>query len=198
MPVHAVFMSWQQVQAVHNIFAEMLESCPCLVYMALPLAQRPTVRLSYITRVYAVPFNGQLYYKACWPAQLSPRLLHPHINQAVVHVILLTVFCCCQVWSFIVEREVEAPERFQAIQSYRASMAVLRQQRLFIKQLFESGVVEDAERDELNRYAPLQQSDSRWACTCLVSSWTPAYVCLHMRSCWGMLHGCASMKSPAN
>lgn len=54
-----------------------------------------------------------------------------------------------QVWSFIVEREVEAPERFQAIQSYRATMAVLRQQRLFVHQLFDSGVVEDQERDEL-------------------------------------------------
>ena len=51
------------------------------------------------------------------------------------------------------EREVEAPERFQAIQSYRATMAVMRQQRLFVKQLFDSGVVEDTERDELNRYA---------------------------------------------
>ena len=58
-----------------------------------------------------------------------------------------------QVWSFIVEREVEAPERFQAIQSYRASMAVLRQQRLFVRQLFDSGVVKDAEHDELLRCA---------------------------------------------
>ena len=59
--------------------------------------------------------------------------------------------CARQVWSFIVEREVEAPERFQAIQSYRATMAVLRHQRIFIKQLFDSGVVEDSERDELSR-----------------------------------------------
>ena len=54
-----------------------------------------------------------------------------------------------QVWRFILEREVEAPERFQAIQSYRATMAVLRQQAKFVKQLFDTGVVDDLERDEL-------------------------------------------------
>ncbi len=54
-----------------------------------------------------------------------------------------------QVWRFILEREVEAPERFQAIQSYRATMAVLRQQTNFVHQLFDSGVVDDIERDEL-------------------------------------------------
>jgi hypothetical protein len=56
-----------------------------------------------------------------------------------------------QVWRFILEREVEAPERFQAIQSYRATMAVLRQQAVFIEQLFETGVVDEMERDELLR-----------------------------------------------
>lgn len=60
-----------------------------------------------------------------------------------------------QVWRFILEREVEAPERFQAIQSYRATMAVLRKQADFVKQLFDSGVVEDAERDELLTCAAL-------------------------------------------
>ncbi|KAK9785975.1 hypothetical protein WJX73_007453 [Symbiochloris irregularis] len=64
-----------------------------------------------------------------------------------------------QVWGFIVEREVEAPSRFQAIQSYRATMAVLRQQQQFIKQLFDSGVVEETERDELAR--PLQEKERR-------------------------------------
>ena len=54
-----------------------------------------------------------------------------------------------QVWNFIIEREVEAPERFQAIQSYRATMAVLRQQRTFIKSLLHAGVIEDLEHDQL-------------------------------------------------
>ena len=52
-------------------------------------------------------------------------------------------------WNFIIEREVEAPERFQAIQSYRATMAVLRQQRTFIKSLLHAGVIEDLEHDQL-------------------------------------------------
>lgn len=54
-----------------------------------------------------------------------------------------------RVCRFIIDRELEAPERFQAIQSYRAAMAVLRQQVGFVGQLWESGVVDDAERAAL-------------------------------------------------
>ena len=33
-----------------------------------------------------------------------------------------------KVWKFIIEREIEAPARFQAIQTHRAVMAILQQQ----------------------------------------------------------------------
>ncbi len=33
-----------------------------------------------------------------------------------------------KVWKFIIEREIEAPARFQAIQTHRATMAIIRQQ----------------------------------------------------------------------
>ena len=33
-----------------------------------------------------------------------------------------------KVWKFIMEREIEAPARFQAIQTHRATMAIIRQQ----------------------------------------------------------------------
>ena len=56
-----------------------------------------------------------------------------------------------RVWKFILDREIEAPERFQAIQSYRATMAVLNQQVIFVKQLFDSGVIDDQEREEMLR-----------------------------------------------
>ena len=49
------------------------------------------------------------------------------------------------------DREVEAPERFQAIQTYRATTAVLKQQMAFVKNLYDSGIVDDLERDELIR-----------------------------------------------
>lgn len=62
--------------------------------------------------------------------------------------------CAMQVWRFILEREVEAPERFQAIQSYRATMAVLRQQAMFVEQLFDTGVVDEMEKEELLQCAP--------------------------------------------
>lgn len=42
--------------------------------------------------------------------------------------------------------QIEAPERFQAIQSYRAAMAILRQQSAFVDELHGSGIVDDAEQ----------------------------------------------------
>lgn len=53
---------------------------------------------------------------------------------------------------------MEAPERFRAIQTYRACTAVLKQQMAFIKTMYESGIVDDMERDELLRYASKQTS----------------------------------------
>ena len=61
--------------------------------------------------------------------------------------------CTVQVWKFIVEREIEAPERFRAIQTYRATMAVLRQQVSFLDQLFDSGVIDEMEKEILEKWA---------------------------------------------
>jgi len=38
-----------------------------------------------------------------------------------------------EVAQFLLDREIEAPERYSAVQSYRVAMAVLRQQRLFVE-----------------------------------------------------------------
>lgn len=46
-----------------------------------------------------------------------------------------------KVWQFMIAREIEAPERLQAIQSYRAAMAVLKKQVHFVHELFETGTV---------------------------------------------------------
>jgi len=46
---------------------------------------------------------------------------------------------------FIIQREIEAPDMFQAIQSYRSAMAVLRQQLLFCQNLFQTGAVDAGE-----------------------------------------------------
>ena len=44
-----------------------------------------------------------------------------------------------QVWKFIINREIEAPSRFKAIQTYRAAMAIFKQQQQFVGQLYTSG-----------------------------------------------------------
>lgn len=54
-----------------------------------------------------------------------------------------------KVWQFIMEREIESPERFQAIQSYRAAMAVLRQQVHYVEHLRDSGMIDEAEQEML-------------------------------------------------
>ncbi|KAI3423997.1 hypothetical protein D9Q98_009830 [Chlorella vulgaris] len=58
-------------------------------------------------------------------------------------------------YKFIIDREIEAPDRFQAIQSYRAAMAVLRQQLTFVHELYESGMVDEGEKDDIE--APLDK-----------------------------------------
>lgn len=52
-------------------------------------------------------------------------------------------------WQFVIDREVEAPERFQAIQSYRAAMAVMHQQLGFVGELYQSGMIDEAEREKM-------------------------------------------------
>lgn len=59
-----------------------------------------------------------------------------------------------QVWKFIMDREVEAPERFRAIQTYRATVAVLKQQAAFVHSMYNSGVIDDLEAAELLRCIP--------------------------------------------
>ncbi|KAK9835845.1 hypothetical protein WJX74_009233 [Apatococcus lobatus] len=70
-------------------------------------------------------------------------------------------------WHFIIDMEVEAPARFQAIQSYRATMALLRQQILFVETLRSSGMVEEHEAKEMldpidERERTLSQQGAVW------------------------------------
>ena len=89
------------------------------------------------------------------------------------------------VWSFIMEREIESPERFQAIQSYRAAMAVLRQQVHYIEQLRDSGMIDEAEEGMLLKYEPFS-----YLFVCLSYLITPVE---HTTSEVSKLHCCACM-----
>ena len=72
-----------------------------------------------------------------------------------------------EVWLFLHDREAEAPERFQAIQTYRATAAALRRQAAFVSDLYESGAVDADERDALARplaarEAALERTGPTW------------------------------------
>lgn len=54
-----------------------------------------------------------------------------------------------QVWQFIVEREIESSERFRAIQSYRAAMAVLQQQMHYVEKMRDSGMLDEIEEAQM-------------------------------------------------
>ncbi|MEW5302841.1 MAG: hypothetical protein WDW36_005584 [Sanguina aurantia] len=49
------------------------------------------------------------------------------------------------VWGFIIERRIEAPEKFQAIQTHRAAIALLSQQVKFVGEMGEGGMIEEKE-----------------------------------------------------
>jgi hypothetical protein len=42
---------------------------------------------------------------------------------------------------------MEAPDRFRAIQTYRAAMAIISQQRQFIMRMFNAAVLTEAEKE---------------------------------------------------
>lgn len=50
---------------------------------------------------------------------------------------------------YLVAREAEAPHQFLAIQSFRAAMAVLRRQRQYAGELYDRGLVDAGDRDEI-------------------------------------------------
>ena len=58
-----------------------------------------------------------------------------------------------QAWAFIIAREVEAPQRFQAIQSHRAAQAILHQQTQYVGHLLETAVVAEDDGRHLLRSA---------------------------------------------
>jgi hypothetical protein len=54
----------------------------------------------------------------------------------------------------IVRRHLQAPDRFRAIQTYRAAMAIMAQQRQFIHRMYNSGVLSDAEKVLMEEVLP--------------------------------------------
>ncbi|KAK9840543.1 hypothetical protein WJX81_000451 [Elliptochloris bilobata] len=62
-----------------------------------------------------------------------------------------------EVWQFILDREIEAPARFQAIQTQRAAAAILRQQVAFVEELYAVGVIDAVERKAL--LAPIEKRE---------------------------------------
>lgn len=60
---------------------------------------------------------------------------------------------------FIIAREIEAPDRFGAIQSYRAAMAILKQQCHFVNELFEAGMLDQREHESM--FSPIERRMQR-------------------------------------
>ncbi|KIZ02437.1 hypothetical protein MNEG_5521 [Monoraphidium neglectum] len=71
------------------------------------------------------------------------------------------------VWRFILDRGVEAPEEFNACQTHRATLAVLRRQLAFVEQLGHLGAIEEEEQDALaelleDKLGHLERRGPRW------------------------------------
>jgi len=54
--------------------------------------------------------------------------------------------------SFIIDREIEAPDTFRAIQSYRAAVIVLKDMQAYVENLVEAGVVSSTEAEMINEH----------------------------------------------
>lgn len=62
------------------------------------------------------------------------------------------------VWKFLLAREVEAPERFQAVQTFRAKRALLQGQIGFVDVMFDHGYLEENEHEHLTKDLSLKRA----------------------------------------
>lgn len=72
-----------------------------------------------------------------------------------------------QVWQFIIDREIEAPDRFQAIQTFRATKAILQQQKAYVEQLHACGLLDESQNESLlhdimDKFYLLQKHSMNW------------------------------------
>lgn len=62
------------------------------------------------------------------------------------------------VWKFLLAREVEAPERFQSVQTFRAKRALLQGQIAFVDVMFDHGYLEENEHEHLTKDLSLKRA----------------------------------------
>ncbi|KAL6751703.1 hypothetical protein V8C86DRAFT_3141915 [Haematococcus lacustris] len=70
-------------------------------------------------------------------------------------------------WAYIVDRRIEAPEKFQAIQTYRATVQVLSQQLAFVHEMSHGGMIEEGEEERMKdviqrRLQAVSRSGPQW------------------------------------
>jgi len=125
-----------------------------------PVIQYISTQMSYVMTLaceVAIEYWLSLRYSpnAAWLATAAPQLMD-EIEEEMD-----------KVWQFIIDREVEAPERFRMVQSYRAAMAILRQQKAFVEKLYASGMVDEGEMHHMmehiqERQLKLEQQGPGW------------------------------------
>ncbi len=54
-----------------------------------------------------------------------------------------------KVYKFIIDRELEAPAHFEAMQTYRASMAVIKRQLAYIESIYDAGMISENEKEHI-------------------------------------------------
>lgn len=54
-----------------------------------------------------------------------------------------------KVYNFIIDREIEAPAHFEAMQTYRASMALMKRQLAYIETIYDAGIISDNEKEHI-------------------------------------------------
>lgn len=68
------------------------------------------------------------------------------------------MFTFVKVWNFLIDREIEAPERFEYIQTNRAAKAILQLQKSFLKSLADRGAIDEFEYTFLIESVELKMS----------------------------------------
>lgn len=86
------------------------------------------------------------YYMALCFSKQSQWLQSAH-KDSLLHLELILERD--RVYQFIIDREIEAPAHFEAMQTYRAEMAVILRQIQYVHSIFSAGVINEVERERL-------------------------------------------------
>ena len=142
-----------EIQAAAWVF----HSTRMLIYSSPAALQKTVERIMKFSTSWLGVFLGKAmlqscevaiaYYMALCYAKQSQWLEINHKDSILYNEVQVEKQ---KVYNFIIDREIEAPAHFEAMQTYRASMAVMKRQLAYIETIYDAGIISDNEKEHIS------------------------------------------------